>query len=349
MTQVQIKMADLYDRLVNVGFSRKYIRQVGLPDWWTDEADQDPDVLLEGAAYLANRLNVNLRSLLTENSEVSFASAFQLKFKLKNGTDTNRLTIPRALASRVAEVVAYGCKQPYLGLANWSIDRIRQQIMQSQDAVDLLGLVQFCWSIGIPVLHFSAFPPDVHRFQGMVAYFVDRPVIIVSLKDKSPARLLFIAAHELGHLLCGHVRQDEPLVDERVAVATDDADEDEANQVAQELLIGRSAMSYDIWRRYITGEQLAQESLRLAKKDHVAPGVVALNIAWNRAGRAYTKADKEMIWRIGIKALKTLEPAVHAPHLINQILCQHLDWSQLNDETIDYLVTMLDLDRQWFE
>jgi hypothetical protein len=352
MTEVQIKMADLYDRLAGLGFPKIFVQQKILPDWWTKEADQDPDVVLEGAMYLANRLNVNVRSLLDAGEAVAFAPTCQPKFKLKNGTDLQRLAIPRALSARVAELVAYGCKQPYLGLTDWSIERIRERILQSRNAVDLAGFLEFCWSIGIPVVHCAAFPSGVQKFQGMVAYYGDRPVILLSLKHKSLARLLFIAAHEMGHLLKGHVTQDEPLIDEQVEMETDDEDEDEANQVARELLIGRSGMSYDIWRRFVSGEQLAEESQRLAQQDRrdpVDPGVVALNITWNRAKRACNKNDTNMIWGVGSKALKILEPNADAPRMINQVLCRYIDWEKLGDDTTEYLMTMLDLDIAWVE
>jgi hypothetical protein len=349
MTEVQIKMADLYDRLAGMGFPKIFVQQKILPDWWTREADQDPDVVLEGAMYLANRLNVNIRSLLDAGAPVAFAPTCQPKFKLKNGTDLQRLTIPRALSARVAELVAYGCKQPYLGLADWSIERIRERILKSRDAVDLAGFLEFCWSIGIPVVHCSAFPDKVQKFQGMVAYYADRPVILLSYNHKPSARLLFIAAHELGHLLKGHVTPDEPLIDERVELVVDDEDETEANQMAAELLIGRSGMSYDLLGKFVTGERLATESEQLAQRDRVNSGVVALNITWSRAGRACTEKAEKIIWGVGSKALKILEPNADAPSMINQVLCQYMDWEKLGDDTTEYLTTMLNLDVAWFE
>lgn len=349
MTEVQIKMADLYDRLAGIGFPKSFVRRQILPDWWTEEADQDPDVVLEGAMYLANRLNVNVRSLLDGSEAVAFAPTCQPKFKLKNGTDLQRLAIPRALSARVAELVAYGCKQPYFGLQNWSIERIREWILQSRDAVDLAGFLDFCWSIGIPVVHCSAFPYGVHKFQGMVAYYGERPVILLSYNHKPSAWLLFIAAHELGHLLQGHVTPDEPLIDERVELAADDEDETEANQVAAELLIGRSGMSYDLLGKFVTGERLAMQSQQLAQRDRVNSGVVALNITWSRAERARTEEDEKIIWGVGIKALKILEPNADAPRMINQVLCKYMDWAKLGDDTTEYLTVMLNLDAAWFE
>jgi hypothetical protein len=349
MTQVQVRMADLYDRLAAAGFPKKFLRDRILPNWWTEEADQDPAVVLSGAIYLANRLNVNVRSLLESNSEVVFAPIGQSRFKLKNGTDVQRLVIPRALSARVAELVAYGCKQPYLGLGEWSIERIRERILQSRNAVNLAGFLDFCWSIGVPVVHCSTFPDGVQKFQGMVAYYGDRPVISLSYNHKPSARLLFIAAHELGHLLKGHVTPDEPLIDERVELAADDADEIEANQVAAELLIGKSGMSYDVLDKFVTGERLAFQSQQLAERDGVDPGVVALNITWSRAARACIEKEEKITWGVGTKALKILEPNADAPRMINQVLCQSMDWEKLGDDSIEYLSMMLNLDVEWTE
>jgi IrrE N-terminal-like domain len=345
MTEVQIKMADLYDRLAGIGFSKKFVlRRKILPGWWSEEADQDPDVVFAGATYLATRLNVNVRWLLGASEVLTFMPTGSPKFKLKNGTDLQRLKIPRALSSRVAELVAYGCKQPYLGVQDWSIERIREQILRSQDTVDLAGFLDFCWSIGIPVVHCSAFPDGVQKFQGMVAYYGDRPVILLSYNHKSLARLLFIAAHELGHLLKGHVTPDEPLIDERVELTADDEDEAEANQVAAELLIGRWGMSYYLLDKFVTGEQLATQSRQWAQRDNVNSGVVALNITWSRTEGANTKKDKDIIWGVGSKALKILEPNADAPRMINRVLSRYIDWEKLGDETTEYLTTMLNLD-----
>lgn len=344
MTQTQVRMADLYDRLVAAGFPKQFVRERILPYWWTDEADQDPDVALEGAMILANRLNVDVRSLLENNSESLFATTCQPKFKLKNGTDLQRLMVSQALASRVAELVAYSCKQPYVGLAGWTIEQIREQIWASREAVDLAGFLAFCWSIGIPVLHIANFPTRAHKFQGMVAYYGDRPVIILGYNHKSAARLLFIAAHELGHLLCRHiVPGDQPLIDEQVELATNDDEEAEANQVAAELLIGRDGISYDLLLKRLTGEQLAWQSRQLGQRDRVNAGVVALNISWNRAQRARTKKEAGIIWGVGSRALGLLEPDANAPRAINQVLCDQLDWECLGEEMADYLKSMLNL------
>lgn len=343
MTQKQMKMADLYTRLAAIGFPKKFIQQKVLPDWWSDEVDATSGVLAEGAMYISQRLNLDVRSLLTIDAEAVFDPTYQPKFKIKAGTDIQQLAIPRALSTRIAELVAYSCKHPYQSLIGLSVLDIRQQILQNRETVDLPGFLDFCWARGIPVVHFAEFPPKVHKFHGMVAYFYNRPVILVSLKHSSSARLLFIAAHELGHILKGHISQDGLLVDEEINLESSDEEEAEANQVAAELLLGKSGISYDVWKKFISGKQLATESSELAARDSIDPGVVALNISWNRAQRASTEKEKTIAWATGNTALKILEPNSNASQEINHYLCQNLDWGKLDDENQDYFSKMLSL------
>jgi len=343
MTQTQLQMSDLYDRLADIGFPKKYIQTKILPDWWTKEVDATSGVLAEGALYLSRRLNLDLRSLLAVDTKPVFELTCQPKYKLKDGTNKEKLMIPRVLSAKIAEMVSYACLQPYQPIDGLSVEAIRQQILTKHDVVDLEGVLIFCWQQGIPVIHFSEFPSGVHKFQGMVAYFYSRPVILVSLKDPSPARLLFIIAHELGHILKRHIDRDGILVDEAIELESSDSDEYEANQVAAELLLGKSGISYDLWQKFLSGEELASNSDELGTRDCVSSGVVALNISWNRANRANQPKDKGIIWATAKNALKILEPDANAPQQINHYLTTNLDWEKLGDENQDYLATMLGL------
>jgi Zn-dependent peptidase ImmA (M78 family) len=343
MTQTQLQMSDLYQRLDAIGFPKKYLQNKILPDWWTDDVDATSGVLVEGALYLSRRLNLDMRSLVGNDTKPMFAATCQPKFKLKVGTNKEQLMIPRALSARIAEIIAYACLRPYQAIDGLSVSDIRQQILVKQEVVDLEGILDFCWLRGIPVIHFSEFPSGVHKFHGMVAYFYQRPVILVSLKDLSPARLLFIIAHELGHILKGHIDSEGILVDESIELESSDMEESEANQIAAELLLGKSGISYDLWQKFVSGDQLAGQAEEWGNRDRVSAGVVALNIAWNRANRANNSKDKGIIWATAKTALKILEPSPNAPQQINRYLAANLDWEKLGEENQDYLVTMLGL------
>lgn len=348
MTQTPIaapaptQMSDLYTRLAKIGLPKKYIRDHILPDWWSDEVDQTPGALLEGVLYLSRRLNLEIDSLFNGDTP-RFTTTSQPKFKTQTAADLTSLNATQAIASRIAEIVAYACPQPYQNITNRSIASIRQQILDHHPSLSLDGLLEFCWSQGIPVIHFTQLPPKIQRFHGMVAYFYDRPVILVSRNDRSPAGLVFTIAHELGHILRGHLSADGLLVDQDIQLESDDVEENEANQAAAELLLGHNGISYDLWTKFLTGENLAMQAQQFAQESQNDAGVIALNIAWNRAQRARTKQDKQIAWATGKKALKILEHHSNTPQLINHHLCRAIQWDALREESQDYLKSMLNV------
>jgi hypothetical protein len=115
------------------------------------------------------------------------------------------------------------------------------------------------------------------------------------------------------------------------------------------LLIGRSGMSYDLFDKFVTGERLSIRSQQLAQRDRVDPSVVALNITWSRAERAGTEKEEKIAWGVGSEALNILEPNADAPRMINQVLCQYMDWEKLGDDSTEYLAMMLNLDWTWID
>ena len=333
-------MADLYRRLAKLGLSKKYLQTNILPDWWTDEVDQTPGVFTQGALYLSRRLNLDIDSLLIEATP-RFISSAHPKFKTTEGTHLTALKASESIASCVAETIADACPRPYQDITQLSVAQIRHQILSDRPSVDLTGLLQFCWSQGIPVIHFAQYPAALQRFHGMVSALNSRPVIVISRRERSPAWLLFIIAHELGHILRNHLNPDGFIVDQEIQLTSDDVEENEANQVAAELLLGRAGISYDLWNKFLKGETLAAKAQQFAQESRNDPGVIAINIAWNRAQRAKTQQEKSIAWATGMKALKILEPNANAPAQINQYLRQSMDWESLRAESQEYVVKML--------
>jgi hypothetical protein len=225
-----------------------------------------------------------------------------------------------------------------------SISDIRHEILHQHPFVHLDSLLEFCWSRGIPVLHFADFPTvkGSRKFDGMVIEFDTRPVVVISLNHHSPARLSFIVAHEMGHIYKKHI-ESGLLVDEVIEFESKDNEEVEANEVAVELLLGKPDISYDTRRPFLTGEQLAEIAYSTSTRDQIDPGVVTLNFAWNKANRATTKKDKDIVWATASKALKILEKDMSAPEIINSYLRKNLDWEKLSNDNQEYLATIMGL------
>lgn len=336
------QMAGLYQRLGDVGLSKSYVKRQGLPDWWCEEYEQSEGAIVTAAAHISKRFNLNLQSLLNEDDRPQFVSTSQPKYKLQNGTDSQSLPVPSAIAAKVAKIVASACKSPYQPIENLSVAEIREEILGSHQFVDLEGFVDFCWSRGIPVIHFDNFPQakGLKKFQGMAACFHQRPVIVLSLNASSPSRLLFIAAHELGHILKGHLSLvaesllvDEKVTNEIVDLESKDDEEIEANEVATELLLGQPDRNYYRSQNY-TAQNLADYAGRMGLCDRVSPGVVVLNYGWYKNHWGSTNA-----------ALKLLEPNVNAPQQINRRLLTNLDWDSLGNDYQEYLELALGLER----
>ncbi len=333
MTKTLNRMADLYSRLSDIGFPEKYVREVALPDWWCDEFEQSDGAEIDAASYAARRLNLDLGSLLEPESLPSFNITGNPKFKAIKGSDCNKFTISTALCNGMAELVSYACIDEYQPLNNVSIQEIRNDILEKDGIINLESVLKFCWQRGIPVIHYNNFPEKTKKFHGMVTYAGGRPVIIISLQDISPSRLLFIIVHEIGHLYKNHISAEiGSMIDEKVDLNSVDEEELEANEIASEFLFGRANSGY-YFRRQYNGQGLAKDVGELAEKDRVSAGLIAWNYAWNTGNWAFTK-----------KALTILEREANAPLQINKYLQDRLDWDKLSDDNQDHLKLSLKLE-----
>ena len=342
MTIAKIEMATLYERLAQIGFNKKFIEDKALPDWWEQDCEATSGAVVEAAAYISRRLNLDLCSLLNIDAQLKFKNLYQPKFKKQQNTDCEELTVSHCLAARIAELTAYACKTEYKPIDNYSVAQIRNEILSNRQYIDLEGILHFCWNYGIPVVHFNEFPKGVKKFHGMVAPFQQRPAIVISLKDDSPAKLLFIVLHELGHIFKNHLNG-TVLIDEKVKLGDFDEEEVEANDFAVELMFGQPYKSYDSFKKYITGEQLSQLALNISKIENVDPGSAIMNISWHRYNRATNKKEQNVIWSTARKALAIIEGDVNAPIVINTCLKHYLDWTKLNEDNQEYLALMTGL------
>jgi Zn-dependent peptidase ImmA (M78 family) len=344
MTQAQVNMASLYDRLNSLGFPKTFVREKALPDWWDDEFEATPGSVIEAAAYISRRLNLEIDSLLQPDRSPSFNQSCQAKFKTKQGTQIEQLFLAQCMAARIAEMVAYACIPEFQPLPT-SVQKIRSEILNtpvcngkaSKKFIDLEGLIDWCWRQGIPIVHFTNFPhtTGIHKFQGMVAYFFDRPVIVISLKHRSAAKLLFILAHELGHLIRGHLNETS-IIDEEIEPGSTDDEEIDANLFAVELLLNKADMAY-YTPRIFNGEKLVEYARSISDKDGVDPGIVILNYAWMKASQAAIE-KKAIFWATAQKALNIIEENIEYSQLINHYLQSQLDWEKLDNDSQDYLL-----------
>lgn len=182
----------------------------------------------------------------------------------------------------------------------------------------------------------------IKKMDGMAACVAGRPVILIAKDSKQPSWLLFILAHELGHLTEGHVPANEVLIDQHVDQYADrgseDEEENEANDFALELICGRKA-SYVSQQGHMTPEWLAQSAVDLARQQQVDPGHIVLNFAHSMKSAMTPKRA----FALAQAALRILRPEPCGPATIRTAMKAGLDWDRLSVDEQELLSKITDV------
>jgi IrrE N-terminal-like domain len=322
-------MSRLYGRLSRAGLSRQYVRSAALPGWWDDEIASNPAGYAHGLLLLSRHLGLDLSSLQDETAPVRLREFGPCKYKKRDDVSEDELAMCRMMATRAAQLAAEAMELPPQTVPA-SPAEIRQTILDSGAKwVGLPELLNYCWSIGSPVLHLDHFPPNARRPDGFAARVHGRPVVILCVRKKHPAWQLFILAHELGHIARGHIVDDGALLDDRVDEESPDAEEMEANTFAIELLTGSPNRQFRASERWPNAQELAKEGQRIGHMHMIDPGHVVLNYAHTMGPDFFAVANA---------ALKRLEPHADAIGTIRAILADRLDWSRLPEDSSEFLM-----------
>ena len=330
MTNV-LTMSSLIAKLSKLGFNDSYIKTNGLPSWWDDELNDKPFAVLEGAGYIADRLNLNLKSLLDETETVKFNHLPDTKFKRRSSKYNQYPDVAQALASRVVELIAFATEINFVSLPT-NVKEIRAEILKLSPVINLTSLLNYCWNQGIIIAYFNNFPESkkIKKIAGLIQWQSNSPVIILSSKYTQPSRLAFDLAHELGHLVLGHL-QGGLLIDEEINSNRDDNEENQANKFATDLLLDNCGNSL-LNNKFYNHQQLVKKAKEKAKENPtVKPEFIILNHAWHNPND----------WGFANKALDKLDPDRKGQQIINEYLADRINWDKLNDENYEYLERVL--------
>jgi hypothetical protein len=270
-------MPTLYRRLKQIGYDQAFVRRVVLPDWWDDSLAEDPTSRLQAELRVAQRLSLPLADVTNPNKAFQIPDVATIRLKrAKAGTDRADIA-PGLIAARnaVALVLPHLQGVPPLP-ANLTVAALRKWILARNATVDLGGLLEACWGHGIAVFHFSPLPTAAKKFAGMAYYEGNRPVIVLASGYDSPPRQAFYLAHEIGHILRGHVQPGgEMLADSDLDSKTEDRQEREADGDAMELLTDSRNPAFKLIP-FMTGERLRDAALAYEKQNKIHAGTVAL-------------------------------------------------------------------------
>lgn len=322
-------MSRLYGRLSRAGLTRHYIRSTVLPSWWDDEIASNPAGYAQGLLLLARHLGLDLASLQDDTAPVRLREFGSCKYKKREDVSEDDLALCRMMAIRVAQMADEAMEIPPR-LTTPSAAEIRQTILDTGAPwVGLSELLDYCWSVGIPILHLDHFPKNARRPDGFAARVKGRPVIVLCVRKKQPAWQLFVLAHELGHIACNHIVGDGALLDDKVDEESRDAEEIEANTFALELLTGSATRRFRAAGRWPNAQKLAEESRQIGRLQKIDPGHVVLN---------YSHSMGRDFFAVANAALARLEVHGDAIKTIRATLADRLDWSRLPEESSEFLM-----------
>jgi len=318
-----ISFDEIFSRLKSLGLSNSFIKKAALPSWWKSEAEYDEGMLARLVKALQQRLYLEISFQGSSNFELSFHPVSQIKYKLQKRQENP--TLFSYLANSIVNIVLQTVDLPRLSIP---IDPyiIREEILRAHPWVSLSSLLEFCWNCGLPVIHFDISDLFVkgnkspHKSDGLVVMTGERPVIIIGSSRKPSAWLLFVLAHELGHIAHGHL-QEGILSDESFQDGVNDEEEEAANQFAAQLLLGDISPQ---WAPNLNKQRLLAKAKRLSEEHNLDPGALILNYGW-QTGK----------WGCAVGALNLLEPDANAPTQINDYYQSQL--VSIDEESRDYL------------
>lgn len=321
----------LLRRLSEVGYKENYIRRKVLPDWWEDCIALNPAGYEQAITLISRNLGLDPLSLQEEGAPIRCREFSHPKYKLKPADTPEEVKIAACIAFRSAQLACHAMPEPVAELPS-SAAEIRRAILNTGTVcIDFKALLDYCWNIGIPVLHVSEFPAGTHKPDALAVIVDGRPAIVLCKHTEYSAWLLFHLAHELGHIVLGHLQGTNILVDEEVQADTD-AEETEANQFAVELLTGYKQVSYNFGDHAIKS-RIAVNALIEGRDTDVDPGFIALN-----HGRATGN------WGAANGALQLIERTPNAVATIRERMLRHLDREQLSRDSDEFLMRITGVD-----
>jgi hypothetical protein len=315
---------NLIERLRKAGFSRAAIR-AAWPSWWTEEAGETPSGRAELRFALARRLGLEPKPLLGER--VEFVWNDEARFKhLSTHDDAQKAALTSfgmSVGRLLLRATPAGPTEPI------AAEALRDAIMAGSPFVDLGSLLGTCWALRIPVIHLRVFPLEAKSMHAMVVGVDGRFAILLGRDAAYPAPVAFTLAHELGHVMLGHLADAPALIDlEDPALARDgDEQEEEADRFALTLLTGSPEPDIQTDIEHFNAPTLATAVLRASGEYGVEPGTLALCLAHGRG-----------LWPVAMSALGFIygerKPAWRE---VNGIADGELDWDALGDEAAHYL------------
>lgn len=218
----------------SVGSSERYVADSVVPEWFLKEPSTESEYYL-AAKQLAGYLGTSVERLENSSGVEAIPDFGLAKCKGVPADNAEKFRAARITAQILARQLVRVSSELEIPRVKSAAD-LREEILGEAEIIDLNALVNLCWRNGIPVAHLAN-PPKNSPYA--MAFNIEGRKAIVTIRNESHSGLvMFYVAHELGHIMLGHVEPGE---------ATDGGfqqnrqEEEDANNFALELLTGSSA------------------------------------------------------------------------------------------------------------
>lgn len=292
-------MQPLYDKLAKLGFKKADIKKC-LPDWWNDKLAETKAGYQQAALILSKRFGIDYASFFTDELKISLPIH---RFKHQKNVTEIKLLPSTAVAVFSGKLVFQAFEKNLSDLSNLSAQTIRQTLLNRNNPwIDFESLVDYCWELGIPVIFAPNLPsPKMH---GLALSLNGRPFIVITRKYKY-GRLLFDLAHELGHVILGHVNDDNWIIDEKIDTNPIMEQEKQANNFAVELLTGFADTQFSS-DKFLYPKLLAEKAITYGRQYQIDPMYIVLNYCYhNDLMSCSENALKIIVNNLGIQETDT--------------------------------------------
>ena len=318
-------IVNLVSVLRSAGLSKEAI-EAAWPSWWNDDLASNPSGCAELRFALARRLGISPKTLMGER--VEFVWKDEAHFKHLSTEDPSERAVLTSFGMAIGhQLVKATPEAPQLeGIDALSL---RNAVLQDNSFVNLQGLLSICWAFGIPVIALRVFPLTAKAMHAMVVRISGRYAILLGRDDRYPALAAFTLAHELGHVLLGHLDPVTVLVDlkDPATAPKTDNQELEADRFGLELLTSRSDPTIETNLRSFNAPTLARAVIQAAPKYKIEPGTLALILAHSRG-----------VWPVAMSALKFIYGGPSTVwRNVNAIAESQLVWDEISDEAANYV------------
>ena len=319
----------LASQLRTAGLSDQAIK-AAWPSWWSDELASELSGRAELRFALARRLGLSPKSLSGDRVEFIWTKNAKIKNGANEDAANERILVAFAHAIGRTMTSATATPQDLNGLTPL---KIRHLILKDRPFVDLRGVLAFYWAVGIPVVHLRVFPLPANSMHAMVVRVGSRPAVFLARDSNYPAPTAFTLAHELGHIVLGHVAESSALIEleDPVSIRTSDEQELGANRFARTLLTANEQPKIETNANDFKASTLAKTVIKASEQYKIEPGTLALLLAHDSGA-----------WKRSMAALKFIYPTPGPMWCeVNAIAKCELDWDALTHDEVDYALKVL--------